>query len=76
MRMGFSNPHSWIEIESANPEDDDSDAEEVREVYMCAVLRLDLPIDSDLMDAMRRYFVPAFLAQYPQTNGNEYKQGF
>ena len=42
---------------------------------MRAVLRLNLPINAALMQAMRRYFVPEFLAEYPQTAHNEYKQG-
>lgn len=40
-----------------------------------AVLRLDLPIDADLMVAMRRFLTADFLAQYPQTAGPEYLQG-
>ena len=68
-RMGFYNHYGWVDIE-AEPEDGDDYAdEEVREIYMCAVLRLNLPIDAGLLAAMRRYFVPEFLAKYPQTQG-------
>ena len=74
-RIGFSNPYSWVDIEAEPSEDDDYDAEEVREIYMRAVLRWDLPIDAALMRAMRRCFAPEFLAEYPQTAHNEYKQG-
>lgn len=59
-RMGFSNPYGWVDIEST--EDDGED--EVREVYMTAVLRLGLPIDEGLRAAMQRFFVPEYLAQY------------
>jgi hypothetical protein len=75
-RMGFSNPCGWVDIEAERDESFDSpDHEEVREAYMCAVLRLSLPIDADLMTAMRRFFVPEFLAKYPQTAGADYLQG-
>lgn len=75
-RMGFSNPYGWVDICAVyDPEDACPDEEEVREVYFCAVLRLDLPIDADMMAAMRRFFVPDFLARYPQTRGDDYKQG-
>ena len=72
-RIGFSNPYGWVDIEAAPSDEDDCDAEEVREIYMRAVLRWDLPIDAALMRAMRRYFVPEFLAEYPQTAHEEYK---
>ena len=74
-RIGFSNYHDWIDIEAEPSEDDDDDDSEVREVYMRAVLRLNLPIPAALMQAMRRYFAPEFLAEYPQTAHEEYKYG-
>ena len=73
-RMGYSNPYGWVNIEAEPGEDDGAD-DEVREIYMHAVLRLNLPINASLMLAMRRYFAPEFLAEYPQTAHNEYKQG-
>lgn len=54
---------------------DDYDCDEVRCIYMKAVLRWDLPIDEYLMTAMHNFFTPEFLAQYPQTAGADYKQG-
>lgn len=74
-RLQFSNPFGWVDIEAARQEGDDPADDEVREVYMCAVLRLGLPISAELMTAMRRFFVPEFLAKYPQIAGNEYRQG-
>ena len=71
-RIGFSNYYDWIDIEAEYNDGDDGDDNEVREVYMCAVLRLKLPIDAALMHAMRRYFAPDFLARYPQTAHEEY----
>lgn len=67
-RMEFSNLHGWIDIE-AEPDENDADAEEVREIYMSAVLRLALPIDDGLRAAMARFFVPEYLAQFPQFQG-------
>lgn len=64
-RMGFSNPHGRVDIE-AMPDENDNDAEEVREIYMCAVLRLGLPIDDGLRTAMVRFFAPDYLAQFSQ----------
>ena len=72
-RMGYSSPCYWVDIE-ATPGEDDGGDDEVREVYMRAVLRLNLPINAALMQAMRRYFVPEFLAEYPQTAHKEYKR--
>ena len=73
-RMGYSSPYGWVAIEAAPSDEDDGNDGEVREIYMCAVLRWDLPIDAALMQAMRRYFVPEFLAKYPQTAHKEYKR--
>ena len=70
-RIGFSSPYGWVDIKAAPSDEDDGD-DEVREIYMRAVLRWDLPIDAALMQAMRRYFVPEFLAEYPQTAHEEY----
>ena len=67
-RMGFSNPYGWIDI-NAEPEPGDIDAEEVRQIYMRAVLRLRLPIDDGLRQAMRNFFTPDYLAQFPHFNG-------
>lgn len=74
-RIGYSNPYGWVDIEAEPSKEDDGDNDEVRELYMRAVLRWDLPINAALMQAMRRYFAPGFLAGYPQTAHNEYKQG-
>ena len=72
-RIGHSNPYGWVAVEAA-PSEDDGDDDEVREIYMRAVLRLNLPINAALMRAMRRYFGPEFLAEYPQTAREEYKR--
>ena len=73
-RIGYSNPYYWVDLGAAPSDEEDRDVEEVREIYMRAVLRLNLPIDAALMRALRRYFVPAFLARYPQTAHEEYKR--
>jgi len=68
-RMGFSNPYGWVDIEAEQDDDGDCDAEEVREIYMCAVLRLGLPIDDGLRQAVQRFFTTDYLAQFPQFQG-------
>ena len=75
-RMGFSNPYGYVTIcrEPDWREDDFDVDQEVREVYFRAVLRLNLPIDADLMTAIRHFFTPEFLAKYPQCAGNDYRQ--
>jgi len=67
--MSFSNPHGWIDIEAELDENADHSDDDIREVYMRAVLRWNLPIDAGLLSAMRRFFAPEFLAKYPQTQG-------
>ena len=74
-RIGYSNPYGWVDIEAEASEEDDCYAEDVRMIYMQAVLRWDLPISEELMDAMRAFFVADFLVQYQQTAGRDYKQG-
>jgi hypothetical protein len=73
-RMGYSNPYGWVDIDDDGSEPDPFE-DEVREVYLCAVLRLDLPIDADRMRLLRRFFTADFLAQYQQTAGTDHKQG-
>lgn len=75
-RMGYRSPFDYVDI-AAEPdiESDDCEAEDIRQIYMAAVLRLNLPIDADLMAAMHRVFTPDFLARYPQTAGADYRQG-
>ena len=65
-RLGYSNPHGWVDIEAEAQEGDDPMDEEVREVYMRNALAWGLPIDGGLKAAIRRFFVPEFVAQYPQ----------
>lgn len=65
-RMGYKNPHGWVDIEAERDNDrEDPMDDEVREVYMRYVLKWNLPIDEGLRDAMQRYFVPEFLAKFP-----------
>jgi len=72
-RIGFSNPYGWVDIELIES-GDGWECDEVREVYMKAVLRLDLPIDEGLMTAMHNFFTADFLSAYPQTQLKDFKQ--
>lgn len=75
-RIGYSSLFEWVDvISSYDPDTDDYFDEEVREIYFRAVLRWNLPIDAEMMVRIKKFFVPEFLAQYPQTAGAEYLQG-
>lgn len=65
-RMGYSNPYGWVDTEAEREDGDDPDDDEVRDIYMRHVLEWGLPIDEKLRAAMRRFYVPEFLARYPQ----------
>ncbi|AVQ80770.1 hypothetical protein [Variovorax sp. PMC12] len=66
-RMGYSNPYGWVAIEAERDSDcEDPADDEVRDVYMRHVLMWGLPISSDLREAMERFYVPDFLARFPQ----------
>ncbi len=74
-RLGFSPGMRWVDI-CAKPDDsDDSDDDNVREIYMRNVLAWDLPIDAELMTKIKSYFVADFWKKYPQTSGLDYLQG-
>ena len=68
-RIGYSSPYQWVDITAESTDLDDPDDEDVREIYMCAVLRWNLPMDNELKNAIRATFVPDFLAQFPQMQG-------
>lgn len=66
-RMGYSNPFGWVAIEAERLSDcEDPADDEVRDVYMRHVLAWGLPINAELRAAMERFYVPEFLAKYPQ----------
>ena len=67
-RMGYSNPCGWTDI-GAGPDGDPFD-EEVRSIYVDHVLKWGLPMDDDLKAVARRLFVPEYLAQFPQFQGD------
>lgn len=56
-RIGYDSPSTWIDIEAGVIDPEDTDAAEVREVYMRAVIRWKLPIDETLHTAMVRHGV-------------------
>lgn len=64
LRMGFSNPFGWVDIQAPYDEGSDYFDEEVREIYFRAVLRWKLPIDDAMRQRMREFFVPEFLSQF------------
>ena len=75
-RIGYSNPYGWVDIVAPYGADDDSSSDhEVREIYMRKVLDWGLPIDADLMAQIKSFFVPEFIAGYPQCAGADHLQG-
>jgi len=68
-RMGYSSPFEWVDITTPrDPETDDPADDDVREVYLSAVLRWRLPIDTDVERAIRRFFVPEYIARFEPLN--------
>ena len=62
-RMQYSSPYQWVDICAPfNVFEDDSDDEDVRDIYMLNVLKWGLPTDAEMRAAMRRRFNPEFLA--------------
>lgn len=68
-RIGYSNPHGWVDIDVEPELDDygyaDPFEEEVRSIYIDHVLKWGLPMDEGLKATARRLFVPEYLAQFP-----------
>ena len=61
-RMQYSSPYQWVDICAEPSEDDDSDDEDIRDIYMLNVLEWGLPTNAEMRAAMRRRFTPKFLA--------------
>lgn len=74
-RMQFSMGCRWVDICAECSDYDDSGDEAVRDIYMRNVLNWGLPIDEELMVAIKRTYVGEFVARYPQCAGQSYLQG-
>jgi hypothetical protein len=61
-RMGYSSPYAWVDI--CSDERDDSDDEDVRDIYLINVLKWGLPIDDDMRAFMARRYTPKFLSSF------------
>lgn len=73
-RVGYSNPYGWVDILADHDEAGDPMDETVREIYLVNVLKWGLPIDAYMMLKLREFFVPEFLAKFPQCAGDDYLQ--
>lgn len=72
-RMKFNPGMRWVDI--CNPSDcDDSDDENVRDIYLQNVLAWGLPIDAEMMSFIKARYVKSFWSKYPQCAGAEYLQ--
>lgn len=74
-RLGYSNAYLWVDICAERQDGDDPDDDNVRDIYMQNVLKWGLPIDVELMAAIKRSYVAEFVAEYPQCAGEDYLQG-
>lgn len=72
LRIAYHDPYRWVEIAEEREDGDDPGDDDVRNIYMQNVLKWGLPIDADLMRAMKRFYTPWFLAKFPQTKGDTY----
>lgn len=59
-RLGFSNPHGWVDIE-AEPDADDDEDEDVRYIYVRNVINWKLPMTERLKAVARRLITEEFL---------------
>lgn len=74
-RMKYLDGHRWVDICAERDDGDDPGDEDVRDIYMQNVLKWGLPIDAELMAAIKRNYVAEFVAEYPQCAGEDYLQG-
>lgn len=70
-RMKYVNRADWVDI--CNPSGlDDSDSDDVRDIYLMNVLKWGLPIYAPMMSFIKTRYVPEFIATFPQCAGSEY----
>lgn len=62
-RMGYSGRFAHVNILSDRNDDVDDDA--VRDIYLLNVLKMGLPMDSDMRALVSERFTAEFLAQFP-----------
>ncbi len=74
-RIGYRDNHRWVDICAERDDGDDPVDDAVSEIYMQNVLKWGLPIDAELMAAIKRTYVSDFVAQYHQCEGEDYLQG-
>lgn len=65
LRIGYSSPYTWVDIEAERGECDDPMDDEVRAVYLKHALLWSLPLDESLRAAVRRTFVEAYYTSFP-----------
>ena len=75
IRIGYNDARRWVDI-CAEPDDsDDPGDDHVRDIYLMNVLRLNLPIDAQMMSFIKDRYAADFVARYPQCAGADYLQG-
>lgn len=74
-RVGYSDPHRWVDVLGTDGDECGGDDDDVREVYLRNVLRFGLPIDAEMMTFIKDYFTAEFISTFPQCAGTDYLQG-
>lgn len=63
-RMGYSPGMRWVDI--LTPRDEDSsDDDDVRDIYLINVLKWGLPIDGEMRTFITKRYTPEFLSKFP-----------
>lgn len=63
-RVGFSDPHRWVDI-CNDGEDEDPADNDVRDIYLLNVLQWGLPMDDEMREFIASRYTPDFLATFP-----------
>ena len=62
-RLQYRSPYCWVNI--CDPDDDDHDDEDVRDIYLINVLKWDLPMDDEMRTFIGKRYTPEFLSTFP-----------
>ena len=64
-RLKYRNTYGWVDICAEPGECDDPGDEDVRDIYLINVLKLDLPMDKQMRDCITKRFNSDFLQSFP-----------
>lgn len=64
-RMGYSDVRRWVSIVPDGDEYDDAGDDDVLDIYLVNVLKLDLPMDAEMREFVGQRYTPEFLSAFP-----------